>query len=324
MGAWFAPALRHAAMPARLALRNNTLAMNKKVKLWIEEIRLRTLPVSLSGVLIAIGIAKWQHHFRLVPALLCVAFALLAQIVSNFANEYFDYLAGTDKKGRVGFHRGVTEGDVKPTVLRNVMIATLIAACVVGCGLIPFGGWWLVPVGMLIVVFALAYSTGPYPLSYHGLGEVAVFVFYGLVPVNLTYYVMALRFDPMVLLASMTIGFMGVNVLLVNNYRDVEDDREAGKHTSVVIFGRKPAAVAYLFNGFVGIGMLSPMWFVIYLGRALPVWTLIIPTAYLVLHTLTWRKLTLRDGAALNPLLGATARNMLIFTVLLAAVMIAY
>ena len=133
---------------------------------------------------------------------------------------------------------------------------------------------------------------------------------------------MALRFDPMVLLASMTIGFMGVNVLLVNNYRDVEDDREAGKHTSVVIFGRKPAAVAYLFNGFVGIGMLSPMWFVIYLGRAL--WTLIIPTAYLVLHTFTWRKLTLRDGAALNPLLGATARNMLIFTVLLAAVMIAY
>lgn len=296
--------------------------MNGKLRLWIEEIRLRTLPVSLSGVLIAVGIASWQRHFRLVPALLCVAFALLAQIVSNLANEYFDYLAGTDKKGRAGFRRGVTEGDVKPKTLRNVMIATLVAACAVGCCLIPFGGWWLVPAGMLIVVFALAYSTGPYPLSYHGLGEVAVFVFYGIVPVNLTYYVMALRFDPMVLLASITIGMMGVNVLLVNNYRDVDDDREAGKHTSVVIFGRRPAAVAYLFNGFVGIGMLSPMWFVIYLGRALPVWTLLIPLVYLVMHTLTWRKLLRLDGAALNPLLGATARNMLVFTVLLTVALV--
>ena len=155
----------------------------------MECFRLRTLPVSLSGVIIAIGLAKWYGYFHWAPALLCVAFALLAQIVSNTANEYFDYLNGTDKPGRVGPRRGVTEGDIKPTTLRNVTLALLVLAGIVGCCLIPYGGWWLLPVGIVIALAAFAYSAGPYPLSYHGLGELMVFIFFGLVPVNLTYYV---------------------------------------------------------------------------------------------------------------------------------------
>ena len=300
--------------------------MKRQIKIWLECFRLRTLPVSLSGVIIAIGIARWQHEFKWVPALLCLVFALLAQIVSNTANEYFDYLHGTDKPGRVGPRRGVTEGDISPKTLRNVTFGLLALACAVGCCLIPYGGWWLLPVGIVIALAALAYSTGPYPLSYHGLGELTVFIFFGLVPVNLTYYVQALHFDPLVVLASITIGLLGVNVLLVNNYRDVEDDREADKRTSVVIFGRRPAALAYLINGYAGMGMLSALWVMIAarwgMGRTLPVWTLAIPLLYLVLHTATWYKLTHRDGAALNPLLGETARNMLIFTLLLTLVFI--
>ena len=302
--------------------------MKRQIKIWLECFRLRTLPVSLSGVIIAIGLAKWYGHFKLVPALLCLAFALLAQIVSNTANEYFDYLRGADKPGRVGPRRGVTEGDISPKTLRNVTFGLLALACAVGCCLIPYGGWWLLPVGIVIALAALAYSTGPYPLSYHGLGEVTVFIFFGLVPVNLTYYVQALRFDPLVVLASITIGLLGVNVLLVNNYRDVEDDLEAGKRTSVVIFGRKPAALAYLINGYAGMGMLSALWVMIAArwgeGRSLPVWTLLVPVLYLILHTATWYKLTRRDGAALNPLLGETARNMLIFTLLLTIIFIIY
>ena len=161
----------------------------------MECFRLRTLPVSMSGVIIAIGIAKWMGHFKWVPALLCLVFALLAQIVSNTANEYFDYLKGTDKPGRVGPRRGVTEGDIKPSTLRNVTLGLMALAGIVGCGLIPYGGWWLLPVGIVIGLAALAYSTGPYPLSYHGLGELTVFIFFGLVPVNLTYFVQALRWD---------------------------------------------------------------------------------------------------------------------------------
>jgi 1,4-dihydroxy-2-naphthoate octaprenyltransferase len=300
--------------------------MKKQIKIWLECFRLRTLPVSMSGVIIAIGIAKWHGTFQWVPALLCLVFALLAQIASNTANEYFDYLKGTDKPGRVGPRRGVTEGDIKPTTLRNVTFGLLAITGIVGCCLIPYGGWWLLPVGIIIGLAALAYSTGPYPLSYHGLGELTVFIFFGLVPVNLSYYVMALRFDPLVILFSIAIGLMGVNVLLVNNYRDMEDDLEAGKRTSVVIFGRKPAAFAYLLNGYLGMAILAAFWVMILVGkgRVLPLWTLVIPVLYLVMHTVTWHKLRHREGAALNPLLGETARNMLIFTILFTIVFIIF
>lgn len=287
--------------------------MKRTIKIWIECARLRTLPVSVAGVIMASGIAVIYHRFEWLPALLCFAFAVLAQVVSNFANEYYDFRRGTDKKGRVGPRRGVTEGDITPGLLLRVTIGTLAVACAVGCGLIPFGGWWLIPVGILIAVFAFAYSAGPYPLSYHGLGDVAVLVFFGLVPVNLTFYLQAGYFAPLTILASVTIGLMGVNVLLVNNYRDVDDDREAHKRTTVVIFGRKVASAAYLINGYVGISLLAPLWF------AAPLWVLAVPALYLVLHTVTWNRLTHSDGAALNPLLGATARNMLIFAVLLTA-----
>ena len=283
---------------------------------WIEAARLRTLPVSIAGVIAAMGVAKWEHRFTLLPAIICLVFAVLAQVTSNFANEYYDFKRGSDKKGRVGPRRGVTEGDITPRALRNVTFATLALACAVGCCLIPFGGWWLVPVGIAIAVFALAYSAGPYPLSYHGLGDVAVLVFFGLVPVNFTYYVHAGAWSPFALLVSVAIGLMGVNVLLVNNYRDMEDDKEANKRTTVVIFGRKVAGSAYLISGYFAVFFLSPIWLV------LPVWAFAIPLLYLVMHTITWKRLITRQGAALNPLLGATGRNMLIFAVLLAVAMI--
>ena len=223
----------------------------------------------------------------------------------------------------MGPRRGVTEGDIKPATLKNVTFGLLALTCAVGCCLIPYGGWWLLPVGIVIALAAMAYSTGPYPLSYHGLGELTVFIFFGLVPVNLTYYVQALRWDPIVLLMSITTGLLAVNVLLINNYRDMEEDREAGKRTSVVIFGRTAAAFSYLLNGYVGMAMLTALWLMVALRR-LPLWTLAIPAIYLVLHTATWDKLKHREGASLNPLLGETARNMLIFMILLTIVFIIY
>ena len=174
--------------------------------------------------------------------------------------------------------------------------------------------------GILIAIFVLAYSAGPYPLSYHGLGELTVFIFYGLVPVIASYYVIADRsIDALAVLASMTIGFMGVNVLLVNNYRDMDDDKEAGKNTAVVIFGRQLASSAYLFNGFMAIAMLSPLWVIVYFGDKiiLPKWTFIAPALYLILHLVIWAMLNQRKGAKLNPLLGLTALNMLIFTIIM-------
>ncbi len=288
----------------------------KQLKIWIEALRLRTLPVSLSGVVIAVALAHYSGCLQWTPAVLCLLFALLAQIVSNLANEYYDFLRGADKKGRVGPRRGVTEGDIKPDTLKWVTVCTLVAACAVGCGLLFYGPWWLLVVGIVIALAALAYSAGPYPLSYHGLGEAAVFVFFGLVPVNLTYFVQSGTFDAIVVFASISIGLMGVNVLLVNNYRDMEDDIDAGKHTSVVIFGRKLAATAYLINGFVAVSILSPLWVRLTLFSS---WLCLVPAVvYLAIHTANWWKLCHSTGAALNPLLGATARAMLLFTAMLA------
>ncbi len=292
----------------------------KQLKIWIEALRLRTLPVSLSGVVIAVALAHYRGCLQWTPAVLCLLFALLAQIVSNLANEYYDFLRGADKKGRVGPRRGVTEGDIKPDTLKWVTVCTLVAACAVGCGLLFYGPWWLLVVGVVIALAALAYSAGPYPLSYHGLGEAAVFVFFGLVPVNLTYFIQSGTFDAIVVFASISIGLMGVNVLLVNNYRDMEDDIDAGKHTSVVIFGRKLAATAYLINGFVAVSILSPLWVRLTLFSS---WLCLVPAVvYLAIHTANWWKLCHSTGAALNPLLGATARAMLLFTALLAVALV--
>ena len=292
----------------------------KQLKIWIEALRLRTLPVSLSGVVIAVALAHYRGCLQWTPAVLCLLFALLAQIVSNLANEYYDYLRGADKKGRVGPRRGVTEGDIKPDTLKWVTVCTLVAACAVGCGLLFYGPWWLLVVGVVIALAALAYSAGPYPLSYHGLGEAAVFVFFGLVPVNLTYFIQSGAFDAIVVFASISIGLMGVNVLLVNNYRDMEDDIDAGKHTSVVIFGRKLAATAYLINGFVAVSILSPLWVRLTLFSS---WLCLVPAVvYLAIHTANWWELCHSTGAALNPLLGATARAMLLFTALLAVALV--
>ena len=295
----------------------------KQIKIWLEAIRLRTLPVSVSGVLIAVGLAKFNGAFRLVPSLLCVAFAVLAQIVSNLANEYFDFKAGTDKKGRVGPRRGVTEGDFSPATLKRAMVGTLVATCAVGLSMLAvvdpgegYANWLLlVGVGVMVAVMAFAYSTGPYPLSYHALGEVAVMAFYGLVPVIFSYYVVAGDFHPYAVIAGIAIGLMGVNVLLVNNYRDVDDDREAGKRTSVVVAGRTLAAFAYLLNGLLALSVLGVLWLRLWMEWGW--WTMLPPAIYMALHLTSWHRLKQRTGAALNPILGATARNMLIFTILL-------
>lgn len=288
--------------------------MQKKLKSWIEATRLRTLPVSTAGVVVASGCAYSDGSFKWQPALLCFLFAGLAQVASNFANEYFDYVNGSDKKGREGFRRGVTEGDITPRAMLRATFGTLAAACAVGCCLIPFGGWQLIPMGVVIAIFALAYSAGPYPLSRIGLGDVAVFVFFGLVPVCLTYYLQTGKVVGEVVAASAAVGLMGCNVLIVNNYRDMEDDREAGKRTTVVRFGRRTASVVYYLSGIVSVVLTSPMW----VGKH---WLCFIaPAVYLCLHYPTWQRIRRSRGAALNPLLGATARNMLVYSLLLLAV----
>lgn len=276
---------------------------------WIEAMRLRTLPVSVAGVITAAAMAWLFATPAVLPLLLCLVFALLAQIASNFANEYFDFRAGLDKPGRVGPRRGVTEGDITPGAMKRATFLTLGLACADGLALVPYGGWWLIPAGICIALGALAYSAGPYPLSRHALGEVAVFFFFGIIPVNLTYYVSAGSFSTIVLAVSAAIGLMGANVLIVNNYRDADGDAEAGKKTIANSLGPRVTRILYLVNGliasalFVPAALASPL-------MAVPV------AAYLPVHLRLCTLLRKRTGASLNPLLGATAKAMLVPAVL--------
>lgn len=284
------------------------------MKEWIEAMRLRTLPVSVAGVIMALGYGVLDGGFNLAVWVLCLLFAVLAQIASNFANEYYDYRDGLDKPGREGPRRGVTEGDITPGAMLRATYITLGVACAVGLSLLAWGPWWLIPVGVAIGLGVLAYSTGPYPLSRHGLGEVAVMLFFGVVPVNLTCFVMSGGWSVEVLLGSFSAGLMGANVLLVNNYRDAPDDAAVGKRTLAVIFGRKAASMLYLSNGCLAVALMLGVW------MRLPAWVLIVPGAYLVAHTAMWLRMRRSEGAALNPMLGGTAMLMLLYCALFAII----
>lgn len=273
----------------------------KKLRIWVEAMRLRTLPVSLAGVMAGVAAAWAVPGHRTLPAVLCFVFALLAQIASNFANEYFDYKGGLDKAGREGPRRGVTEGDITPGAMLRATYATLGMACCVGLSLLWWGGWWLLIAGIVIAIGAMAYSAGPYPLSRHGLGEVAVIIFFGVIPVNLTYYVQSGYFAWPVGIASAAIGLMGANVLLVNNYRDADDDASVGKRTLAVIMGRGFAYSLYLINGVLGMLLLLD-------AMGVHRW---IAWVYLAVHLLLCMMLKRRTGRAINPLLGMTAVAML-------------
>lgn len=281
----------------------------KKIRIWIEAMRLRTLPVSVAGVIAGIACALMQGHWRPWPAWLCVAFAVLAQIASNFANEYYDFKAGLDKPGREGPRRGVTEGDLTPAAMRRATYGTLAVACLIGLSLIAWSGWWLIFVGVAIALGVLAYSTGPYPLSRHGLGEVAVIFFFGLIPVNFTYYLQAGSWSWITLLTSMSIGLMGANVLIINNYRDRDDDSRVGKHTLAVILGRKAVATIYLLNGLAAVALMAKPWMMVSSS-----WW-IVPALYVAAHTWLWLTLPRRQGAALTPLLGITSTLMLLYSI---------
>lgn len=269
--------------------------------------RLRTLPVSIAGVITGAGCAAYYGSFRRLPFLICLIFALMAQIVSNFANEYFDYKNGLDRPGREGFRRGVTEGDITPTAMLRATIILLIVAGITGCSLIYWGGWWLLPVGVAIAIFSLAYSAGPWPLSHHGLGEVTVVIFFGLVPVILTTYIQVLDWSilPVTLPMSIAIGLMGANVLIVNNYRDYDDDKAVGKRTLAVITGKKTASAIYLVNGF-----LALLFIEIATAVRIPVIWQAGPLVYINLHYLLWMRMRRSNGSALNPVLGMTASLM--------------
>ena len=284
-------------------------------KAWILAARPKTLSAALIPVVLASALAASQGKFSLAPAVLCVLFATFMQIAANFINDLFDFLKNTDRDDRLGPERACQQGWITPRAMRWGIAATLAVACACGLCLLPYGGWMLVGIGAACIVFAFLYTT---LLSYCGFGDVLVWVFFGFVPVAGTYYVEAGSFCREVWLLSAACGLLIDTLLVLNNYRDREQDRLSGKRTLVVALGERFGSLFYLLQGVAAYVLVA------FMSLEGNLWLAILPMLYLLPHYLTWRKMTqIREGRALNRILGFTSRNMLTFALLTAMALLA-
>lgn len=280
---------------------------------WMLAARPHTLPASAGPVVVATALAASAGSFRWIPALICLVFALIAQVISNFANDYFDNRKGVDNEDRLGPKRAVSEGWIEPRTMLYATLGLLFFDALLGLTLICFGGWELIIVGFFIGLFALAYSGGPYPLSSNGWGDLCVILFFGLVPVGFTYYVQTLSWTTATTLCGIASGLVVTNILVSNNYRDRETDKRAGKRTTIVLFGEKFGRYFYLFNGIAAVLCCQYFWSTDTHFAAL------FPLFFLPVHLLTWRKMVrIYEGRALIGVLQETSRNVVLFSILLA------
>lgn len=167
------------------------MVKTNSVKAWFLAARPKTLTGAAIPVMLGCALAYTYGHFNIVPAILCFLFAFLMQIDANFINDLFDFLKGTDREDRLGPERACAQGWISPKAMKAGIGVTTVLAGITGLSLLNFGGWELIPVGIACMVFAFLYTAGPYPLAYHGWGDVLVLIFFGFVPVGCTYYVMA-------------------------------------------------------------------------------------------------------------------------------------
>ena len=206
---------------------------------WILAMRPKTLPAAAAPVVVGAALAFADGRFDLLPALAAALGALLLQILSNFANDYSDYFRGADTTERIGPVRVTSSGLISPSQLRLGMIVVIALAVLVGLYLVWVGGWPILVAGVAAILAALAYTGGPFPFGYHGLGELFVFLFFGIVAVCGTYFVQAHNVTWGVLVAAVPVGLLVTAILVVNNYRDIDTDRRAGKRTLAVRLGRQ-------------------------------------------------------------------------------------
>ena len=282
------------------------------LKAWILAARPKTLAAAATPVLIGCALAVADGMFQWIPAILCFLFAFSMQIDANFINDYYDFLKGSDREDRLGPERACAQGWISLGVMRKGMIFTTLLSCFWGVLLLRYCGVEMIPVGLLCVLFAFLYTAGPYPLAYHGWGDVLVILFFGFVPVGCTYYVMAHDWTWNVTIGCAACGLVSDMLLMLNNYRDREQDKVSGKRTLVVRFGEPAGRYAYLLLGILAVGFCACYAFSGMLLAALT------PLLFLIPHFTTWRQMVhIRQGKALNLVLGKTARNIVLFGLLL-------
>ncbi|ARS91532.1 1,4-dihydroxy-2-naphthoate polyprenyltransferase [Natrarchaeobaculum aegyptiacum] len=300
-----------------------------RTKAWVMAARPQTMPAAAAPVIVGTGLAVHEGLFAPLPALMALVGAALIQIGTNFANDYYDAVKGADTDDRDGFTRVTQSGLIPPEQVKLATIVTFALAILSGTYLVYVGGLPILVIGLVSVLCGWAYTGGPYPLGYHGLGDLFVFVFFGVVAVVGTFYVQAAAVAPVgplpttipegtvtreAFLASLPIAGISTAILVVNNVRDRETDAAAGKRTLAVRLGYRLSRLEYL--AMVGLAYVIPLWFWLVEGFGpgvlAPLVTL--PYAAVVARTVCTRT----DGEALNPALEGTGKLLALYALLFA------
>ena len=277
-----------------------------RTQAWILATRPRTLSAAAAPVVAGTGFAAADGAFAQLPALAALVGALLIQIGTNLANDYYDFIKGGDTGERLGPTRVTQAGLLAPAAVWRGMALTLGAAFLIGVYLVAVGGWPVLVIGLLSLLFAVAYTGGPFPLSYHGLGDIAVFLFFGLAATATTYYVQALTWSPNALLAGVGMGAFSTAILVVNNLRDRETDGAAGKRTLAVRFGDRFTVVQYVVC--LDLAAAVPVAGILFMSWS--PWTLLALAGMAPCVPAFARVRNYADRRALNPALGQTARGV--------------
>lgn len=290
---------------------SNTIS---KLDAWILASRPRTLLAAIVPVVIGSSIAIHDNVFNMTAALVALICSLLIQIGTNFVNDLYDFIAGTDKKERLGPQRAVASGIISPSEMKLGIFSVFGLSFILGLYLVYLGGWFILILGILSILAGYAYTAGPFPLAYNGLGDIAVFLFFGFVGTVGTYYVQAFEVTPLVFWASVPVGALITNILVVNNYRDREEDRSNGKNTLAVILGERFTRLQYVFFMILSYTVL----FVVYLTFKKSL-SIFLPLLSLPLSIKLMKMIFTLRGRELNKTLELTAKLSALYGLLFAA-----
>jgi len=290
---------------------NANVHNSTKFESWILASRPKTLPAAIVPVLVGTVLAYSDGSFNPLAAIVTLICSLLIQIATNFTNDLFDFLKGTDKKDRSGPTRVVTAGLITPNEMKYGVIFTFGLAFILGLYLVSVGGWLILIIGIISILAGFAYTAGPYPLAYNGLGDIFVFVFFGLIGTVGTYYVQTTQISPLAFWSSIPVGALITNILVVNNYRDTDEDRLSGKRTLSVIFGKRFTRLQYVFFMIISYLILV----VVYFTFKQEVWIFLPILTFPVSLKLIKMIYTL-EGKELNKTLALTAKLSAMYAIL--------
>lgn len=290
--------------------------MIASIKKWFYAIRPYSFFVSMATVVLSAAIAFNEGYIQWLPAILCLIFAVMAQITSNLVNDYADFKTGSDNENSMGKDRKLVTGEITPKQMLIAITISAILCLLVGLPLIFWGGWILLPFGLLIIAAAFCYSLGPLPLSYKALGDVAVILFFGIIPVTFTYFILTKKITLEIVSAGLAMGLVVDELLIVNNIRDVEEDKLHNKITTAVLFGKEFMMKVFLFNPLIACALGF------YFLRDVcdyKVWAIaIIP---MIIYSINlYKKLRKFEGKQLNALLGKASFEAILFAVMVVAV----